>query len=124
MALFFRKIKHLEVQIDGFLNLVRESALLFERAVHFYLKKEMNEFESRLKAVSDNEHKADKLRIEIERNLYINTLIPDSRGDVLGILENTDNKDIQKILISKLPIISKHYVPVSLLEVALSRDKN
>ena len=91
MALFFRKIKHLEVQIDGFLNLVRESALLFERALHFYLKKEMSEFESRLKSVSENEHTADKLRIEIERNLYINTLIPDSRGDVLGILENTDN---------------------------------
>ncbi|MCB0746349.1 MAG: hypothetical protein KDC90_02700 [Ignavibacteriae bacterium] len=36
------------------------------------------------------------------------------------INENTTNEDIKKILKSKLKEIEKHYIPVSILEVALS----
>lgn len=40
------------------------------------------------------------------------------------INENTDNDVIKKILISKLPSIEKHYIPVSILEIALSKDED
>jgi hypothetical protein len=36
--------------------------------------------------------------------------------------ENTTNDEIKKILNSKLHIIEKHYVPVSILEVAISKS--
>ncbi len=36
--------------------------------------------------------------------------------------ETTDNEVIKKILISKLPSIKNHYVPISILEVAISKD--
>jgi len=36
------------------------------------------------------ENDADGLRRSIETKLYMETLIPDSRGDVLGILESSD----------------------------------
>lgn len=36
---------------------------------------------------------------------------------------NTDNEIIKKILISRLPSIENHYLPVSLLEVAISQNK-
>ena len=37
------------------------------------------------------ESEADRLRRTIEIQLYTQTLIPESRGDVLGLLENLDN---------------------------------
>lgn len=36
--------------------------------------------------------------------------------------ETTDNEMIKKILISKLPSISEHYIPISILEVAISKE--
>ena len=40
------------------------------------------------------------------------------------ILENTDNEFIKKILISKLNAIQKHYIPVSLIEIAISKESS
>lgn len=40
--------------------------------------------------ISREESKADDLRREIEREIYENSLIPDSRGDMLGLLETLD----------------------------------
>ncbi|MCB5246488.1 MAG: DUF47 family protein, partial [Candidatus Cloacimonetes bacterium] len=48
------------------------------------------QFEERLSLIRENEKKADDLRVAIERYLYERTLIPENRGDVLAILENTD----------------------------------
>jgi len=91
MTFIFKKTSILKRQIDEFLDVVSESSLIFEKAINYYLIGEFAEFEKRLEAVSQNEKKADNLRISIEQNLYVKTLIPESRGDVLGLLENTDN---------------------------------
>lgn len=40
------------------------------------------------------------------------------------IVENTDNDLIRKILLSKLDTIKKHYIPVSLIEIAISKEGN
>ncbi len=40
------------------------------------------------------------------------------------IVENTDNDIIRKILLSKLDTIKKHYIPVSLIEIAISKESN
>ena len=40
--------------------------------------------------VSEMESKADKITKEVERTLYEETLIPDSRSDVLRLLEHMD----------------------------------
>ena len=42
-------------------------------------------------AIGVFEAKADELRREVETRLYAESLIPDHRGDVLGLLENLDN---------------------------------
>jgi hypothetical protein len=38
------------------------------------------------------------------------------------IEDNTDNEIIKTILISKLPSIEMHYIPVSILEIALAKN--
>jgi hypothetical protein len=88
----FRRTKALENEIDAFLDKLSESGLLFKRAVQIYLADGASaEFDEKLQAVNRLESEADNLRRSIETQLYTQTLIPDSRGDVLGLLENLDS---------------------------------
>jgi predicted phosphate transport protein (TIGR00153 family) len=90
MATLFGKTKHLEAKIDEFLSHASEVGLLFLEGIRNYLEGRAEEFEARCAQVTELEKHADDLRHEIERQLYLETLIPESRGDVLGILEHTD----------------------------------
>ena len=88
----FGRTKDLEREIDEFLDKLAETAVSFKLAVRVYLKKGRNkEFRERLAAVNRLESEADSLRRNIEKQLYTYTLIPDSRGDVLGLVETLDN---------------------------------
>ena len=90
MAKLFSKTRLLESKIDAYLDHTSEVGLLFREAIKDYLGGRSEEFEERRRQVTELENRADQIRIEVERQLYIETLIPDARGDVLGILENTD----------------------------------
>ncbi|HNU83146.1 MAG: DUF47 family protein [Acidobacteria bacterium] len=91
MSFLFRRTRALEAQIDQFLDTVSEGCLVFEQGVDDYLRGDREEFEERHKAIRILEAKADGLRREIETRLYVESLIPDHRGDVLGLLESLDN---------------------------------
>lgn len=87
----FGRTKALENQIDEFLDKISESSVMFKLAVKVYLKEGANgEFGEKLSAVNAMESQADTLRRDIEKALYTYTLIPDSRGDVLGLIETLD----------------------------------
>ncbi len=90
MALLFKKTKLLEAQIDEYLDCVVRGALLFRQGVKYYLENSMDDFEERLNDLDSLESHGDQLRRQIETSLYEHTLIPESRGDVLGLLESTD----------------------------------
>ena len=90
MALILKTTRFIETQIDTFLDIVSDSATTFQLAMEDYLADRMEQFEERLSTIRHNEHRADDLRVGIERFLYERTLIPENRGDVLAILENTD----------------------------------
>jgi len=88
----FRKTRELENQIDAFLENLSQSSLLFKDAINSYLLDGCSrEFEEKLHHVNELESEADHLRRDIETQLYSQTLIPESRGDVLGLLENLDS---------------------------------
>jgi len=90
MTSLFGKTRELESKIDEFLDHTSQVGLLFLEGIRNYLDERVEEFEQRCAQVTELEKRADDLRHEIERQLYIETLIPDSRGDVLGIIEHTD----------------------------------
>jgi len=90
MALVLKTTKFVESQIDTFLDVVSDAALLFQLGIEDYLQGRGAQFEERLGLIREHEKKADDLRVAIERYLYERTLIPENRGDVLAILENTD----------------------------------
>ena len=89
----FRILKRkLEIgkRIDDFLDNVSESGLLFKLGVDSYLKGNVESFEKKLEDITQTENQGDSLRRSLEEQLYVQMLIPESRGDVLELLENMD----------------------------------
>ena len=87
----FGRTKQLEHQIDSFFDKVSEASVVFRLGVRVYLREgHTEEFTMRVERVIELESEADVLRRDIEKQLYSNTLIPDSRGDVLGLIETVD----------------------------------
>ncbi|MCD4691001.1 DUF47 family protein [bacterium] len=90
MTNLFSRTRLLESKIDEYLDHTSEVGLLFQEAMKDYLGGRVAEFEERRAKVGELENRADQLRREVEHQLYVETLIPESRGDVLGLLEQTD----------------------------------
>jgi len=87
----FGRTKVLALEIDEFFDKLSEAGLVFNHAIKIYLSQgRSEEFEEKLAHVNDLESQADGLRRDIETQLYVQTLIPESRGDVLGLLETAD----------------------------------
>lgn len=90
MVKLFNKTKDLVMKIDNYIDLAAASSLHFKEGVKLYLEERLEEFEERLATIRETENRADIILKDIEAQLYGQTLIPESRGDVLGILENMD----------------------------------
>ncbi len=90
-GLFDSRAKTLELSIDRYLTLVEQSVLLLEDAIKKYLNDRIELFEHQRSEIDKTEREADNLRREIKHRLYSEMLIPDSRGDVLALIETLDN---------------------------------
>jgi uncharacterized protein len=91
MPILFKKAKELETAIDEYLDVISSGLIVFGNGVRNYLLHEESEFADKLVQIDKYEAKADSLRRSIENELYRLSLIPEHRGDVLGLLENLDN---------------------------------
>ncbi len=87
----FRSSRVLEAQIDEFLDVVAEGGLVYQAGVKAYLNGDKSDFDAAIIKIDKLESKADKLSKDVESHLYRQSLIPEHRGDVLGLLENSDN---------------------------------
>lgn len=90
MDKIFKKNISIEKEIDDFLDQFSEAGLLFKSGVDIYLNGKMDRFQRTIHEITQIEHKGDALRRSIEEKLYRKTLIPESRGDVLKLLESLD----------------------------------
>ena len=90
MDILFHRTRRLERQIDEYLDLVVQGGLIYRAAVDHYTEDRHDDFSDRLHELQRLESKADELRREIETRLYTETLLPESRGDILGLLETID----------------------------------
>jgi predicted phosphate transport protein (TIGR00153 family) len=87
----FKKSKNLELQMDAFLDKISESGIVFRRGVKNYMRKDAVDFDTHLQQIITLEHEADELRKSIETQLYTQTLVPESRGDILALMETSDD---------------------------------
>lgn len=91
MLNLFRKTRELEARIEEFLDVILHAALEFRQGIRYYLEGDLEEFEARAQRVDQLEGKADGLRRQIENRIYSELLLPEARGDVLALLENSDD---------------------------------
>jgi len=112
--ILFRRTRDLERQIDEYLDQVVQGGLVFKQAMRLYLAGRLDEFEERLAELDGTESRADGLRRDVENALYTHTLIPESRGDVLGLLESSDKVLNQTAFNLKEYSIERPAVPDSL----------
>lgn len=80
----------IEKQVDEFLDRVSEAGLLCKNGIDAYLKGNMEAFATTMMGIRNTEHRGDDLRRSIEQDIYTKTLIPESRGDVMELLEDMD----------------------------------
>ncbi|MFB9884852.1 DUF47 domain-containing protein [Balneatrix alpica] len=87
----FGSATQIELQIDDYLRKVEDSGQLFRQAMSLYLREGVSPgFQQLLHQVEALESDSDALRRTIESELYLRTLIPDLRGDVLELMEDVD----------------------------------
>ena len=91
MALFFSKKNKFLEMIEGYLGKVTECMELAKKTLLLYIDKGYCEkFDELVTKTHMAESCSDDLRREIEILLYEKALMPESRGDILGMLETVD----------------------------------
>ena len=91
MTLFFSKTNKLLEMIEEYLEKVTECMEQARKTLLLYIDKGFcEEFDRLVTKTHMAESRSDDLRREIEISLYEKALIPESRGDILGLLEAVD----------------------------------
>ena len=113
MGFFWKKEQSIIDKIGLYLHQINTAQDLFRRSMEELIMTEWDgKSEESVELVHRAESRADDLRRAIELELYRKALIPESRGDVLGLLESIDKipgmfeslcyqMSLQKILIPK-----------------------
>ena len=87
----FKKEQQLEQLIYQYLDNLKMAQENFQKAANVHLEKGLGEdFDFLIEQTHKVESKADDIRNEIETMMYAKVLIPESRGDILGLLEAVD----------------------------------
>ncbi|MBB6482182.1 DUF47 domain-containing protein [Spirochaeta isovalerica] len=89
--MLFNRAKSVEANIEKFLENILKASLIFEQAIKDYFDGNMENFDMRKEEISKLESESDSIRRDIKHTLYKELLIPESRGDVLGLLESLDD---------------------------------
>lgn len=91
MPFLWKKQKEIEKSIEGYLEETEQCLSAFGDAFRTYFTDGLGpSFEELVKRAHAYESKCDDKRREIERSLYGRALIPEFRGDILGMLEALD----------------------------------
>ncbi len=89
--MLFSRAKTVESNIDKYIDNIIKTGLIFDLGINHYFNENRESFEEKVKEIEIIESESDDIRREIKHTLYKDLLIPESRGDVLGLLENLDD---------------------------------
>lgn len=88
---FLKKQRLIEKYVFEYLELWKKCLESFKKAIDVYLEKGLGEeFDYCVEATHKKESHLDDLRRKIEWEMYSKALLPESRGDLLGLLETMD----------------------------------
>lgn len=87
----FKRTREVELKIAEFLTNIIHAGFLFSAGIERYFAKGANvEFTDIVRQVSAFESKNDALRRDVEKQLYIQMILPDVRSDINKLLEGCD----------------------------------
>lgn len=87
----FGKTKEIEKNTNLFLTALVDAIKIFEVGINNYLNGDLEGFQNQLQEVIQKENDADLFYRDINFSLYTKMLIPESRADILSLLENSDD---------------------------------
>jgi len=91
LRVFFKKEYQIQSLMQRYLDELKLTKEHFLQALNSYFDKGLcEEFDFLLNQTHKAESEADDVRYEIETLMYSKALIPESRGDILGLLEALD----------------------------------
>lgn len=82
--------KQIQVKLDQYFDALSQIACRLREALVVYLNQDEQSFTDLLEGINALENRLDGIRRDIEMEIYGRRLLPDTRGDVLGLLENID----------------------------------
>jgi len=114
--LFQSKTSKTEEEIEVYLDIVSKATMIFYEGVKDYLFNKLDSLEERCQEISNEEKEADLKLEAIKYNLYVYMLIPDSRSDVLELLNDLDDiVDTTKQVLLQMSI-EKPQIPTEIVD--------
>jgi len=114
---FFKKEKQLQSLMYGYLENLETVLVRFSKALEIFLEKGVSDdFDFLVEQTHKSESKADDFRDEINLMMYSKALIPESREDVMRLLETIDEIPRNLELILYMIQTEKIVVPDFILE--------
>ena len=96
-------IPNIDNLINEYFDQVMQGALIFREGIKYYLRGDHDLFRDHLNRLDRAEGAGDSFRRMIETMIYNTKLIPEDRGDVLGLIENSD-KILNKLSLTLIEI--------------------
>jgi len=113
MKIFKDRNKELEMEIDLYLNSLQKGSNTFLEGVKSYLRGEIEQFNERVKLITEQEKEADEHLVNIKYVLFRYNLIPDLSADMLELMDSMDDiNDISKEVLLDLQVIKPNVDPL------------
>jgi len=107
---FASKQQHIEQLLVEYAQKVRDSVALMKLGIEAYCRENNRiELQANFIQVHAAESKADDIRRDIEVTMYTKSLFPESRGDILGLLEAIDKVPNQAESITRM-LLTHHLI--------------
>lgn len=86
-----KKTKQIERKVNNFMDIINQTGPVLVLGIKAYFEQDRDKFSELVDKMSNLEKRADEVKRNIESELYERTLIPESRSDVLALLEALDD---------------------------------
>ncbi len=90
-SIFFKKQYEIEEKLHYYLRCMEDMILLYQEAYPSYFNHQKDSFDLQVRELGKLEKRMDSLGQDIQINLFAQSLMPDSREDVLWLLNSLDH---------------------------------
>jgi predicted phosphate transport protein (TIGR00153 family) len=90
MSILFKQVKQLVLEVDEFISTVEQGVLIFKQGVYNYLDKDKKQFYDKIKNIERLEAQADKLQRNIDKELYLHSILPQHASDIEELIDKLD----------------------------------